>query len=54
MAASRAVVESDEFKGFLKANGYTYDAKFGDDMKKELEDYDRKFRDIIKFLDDDK
>lgn len=26
----------------------------GDDMKKELEDYDRKFRDIIKFLDDDK
>ena len=28
--------------------------RFGDDMKKELEGYDRKFRDIIKFLDDDK
>lgn len=54
MAASKAIVESDEFKGFLKANGYTSDPKYGDDMKKELEDYDRKFRDIIKFLDDDK
>jgi tripartite-type tricarboxylate transporter receptor subunit TctC len=54
MAASRAIVQSDEFKTFLKANGYTWDPKFGDDMKKELEDYDRKFRDIIKFLDDDK
>ena len=35
-------------------NGYTYDQKSGDDMKKELEDYDGKFRAIIKFLDEDK
>ena len=48
------IVESDEFKSFLKANGYTCDPKFGDDMKKELAGYDRKFRDVIKFLDDDK
>jgi tripartite-type tricarboxylate transporter receptor subunit TctC len=54
MAASKVIVESDEFKSFLKANGYTSDPKIGDDMKKELEGYDRKFRDIIKFLDDDK
>jgi tripartite-type tricarboxylate transporter receptor subunit TctC len=53
-AASKTIVESEEFKSFLKANGYTSDPKIGDDMKKELEDYDRKFRDIIKFLDDDK
>jgi hypothetical protein len=54
MAASKTIVESDEFKGFLKANGYTWDPKFGDDMKRELEEYDGKFRAIIKFLDDDK
>jgi tripartite-type tricarboxylate transporter receptor subunit TctC len=53
-AVSKTIVESDEFKSFLKANGYTSDPKIGDDMKKELEGYDRKFRDIIKFLDDDK
>jgi tripartite-type tricarboxylate transporter receptor subunit TctC len=54
MAASRAIVESDEFRNFLRLNGYAYDPKFGDDMKKELADYDGKFRAIIKFLDDDK
>ena len=54
MAASKAIVESDEFKSFLKLNGYTWDPKYGDDMKKELADYDGKFRAIIKFLDDDK
>jgi tripartite-type tricarboxylate transporter receptor subunit TctC len=54
MAASKTIVESDEFKSFLKANGYTWDPKLGDDMKKELEEYDGKFRAIIKFLDDDK
>ena len=48
------IVESDEFKSFLKANGYTWDPKIGDDMKKELAAYDSKFRDVIKFLDDDK
>ena len=53
-AVSKTIVESDEFKAFLKANGYTSDPKIGDDMKKELEAYDRKFRDIVKFLDDDK
>jgi tripartite-type tricarboxylate transporter receptor subunit TctC len=54
LAVSKTIVESEEFKSFLKANGYTWDPKVGDDMKKELADYDRKFRDIIKFLDDDK
>lgn len=54
LAVSKTIVESEEFKGFLKANGYTWDPKVGNDMKKELVDYDRKFRDIIKFLDDDK
>jgi tripartite-type tricarboxylate transporter receptor subunit TctC len=54
MAASKIIVASDDFRNFLKANGYTYDPKFGDDMKKELEDYDGKFRAIIKFLDEDK
>ena len=49
-----AIVESDEFKTFLKANGYTSDPKIGDDMKQELAGYDAKFRDVIKFLDDDK
>jgi tripartite-type tricarboxylate transporter receptor subunit TctC len=54
LAVSKVIVESDEFKGFLKNNGYTSDPKIGDDMKKELAGYDSKFRDVIKFLDDDK
>jgi tripartite-type tricarboxylate transporter receptor subunit TctC len=54
LAASKAIVESDEFKSFLRLNGYTWDPKYGDDMKKELADYDGKFRAIIKFLDDEK
>jgi len=54
MAASKAIVASDDFKTFLKTNGYTWDPKFGDDMKQELDDYDGKFRAIIKFLDEDK
>jgi tripartite-type tricarboxylate transporter receptor subunit TctC len=54
LAASKIIVESDEFKSFLRNNGYTWDPKYGDDMKKELADYDGKFRAIIKFLDDDK
>ena len=54
MAVSKTIVESDEFKSFLKANGYTSDPKIGDDMKQELAAYDTKFRDVIKFLDDDK
>jgi tripartite-type tricarboxylate transporter receptor subunit TctC len=53
-AVSKTIVESDEFKSFLKANGYTSDPKIGDDMKQELVAYDAKFRDVIKFLDDDK
>lgn len=54
LAVSKVIVESEEFKSFLKNNGYTWDPKFGDDMKKELAGYDSKFRDVIKFLDDDK
>jgi hypothetical protein len=54
IAASKVIVESDEFKSFLKLNGYTWDPKYGNDMKQELADYDGKFRAIIKFLDDDK
>jgi tripartite-type tricarboxylate transporter receptor subunit TctC len=54
MAASKTIVTSDEFRNFLKTNGYAYDPKFGDDMKKELADYDGKFRAVIKFLDEDK
>jgi tripartite-type tricarboxylate transporter receptor subunit TctC len=54
LAASKVIVESDEFKSFLRLNGYTWDPKYGDDMKKELAEYDGKFRAIIKFLDDDK
>jgi tripartite-type tricarboxylate transporter receptor subunit TctC len=54
LAVSKVIVESEEFKSFLKTNGYTWDPKFGDDMKKELAGYDAKFRDVIKFLDDDK
>jgi tripartite-type tricarboxylate transporter receptor subunit TctC len=54
LAASKVIVESDEFKSFLRLNGYTSDPKYGDDMKKELADYDGKFRAILKFLDDDK
>jgi tripartite-type tricarboxylate transporter receptor subunit TctC len=54
LAVSKVIVESEEFKSFLKANGYTSDPKIGDDMKKELAGYDAKFRDVIKFLDDDK
>ena len=54
LAVSKKMVESEEFKSFLKANGYTSDIKFGADMKKELAGYDPKFRDVIKFLDDEK
>jgi tripartite-type tricarboxylate transporter receptor subunit TctC len=54
LATSKIIVEGDEFKTFLKTNGYTWDPKYGDEMKKELADYDGKFRAIIKFLDDDK
>jgi tripartite-type tricarboxylate transporter receptor subunit TctC len=54
LAVSKTIVESDEFKSFLKANGYTSDPKIGDDMKQELAGYDVKFRDVVKFLDDDK
>ena len=54
LAVSKTIVESDEFKSFLKANGYTSDPKIGDDMKKELAGYDQKFREVVKFLDDDK
>ena len=53
LAVSRTIVESDEFKSFLKANGYTSDPKIGDDMKKELAGYDQKFREVVKFLDDE-
>ena len=54
LAVSKVIVESEEFRSFLKANGYTWDPKFGDDMKKELAGYDGKFRDVVKFLDDAK
>jgi tripartite-type tricarboxylate transporter receptor subunit TctC len=49
-AASKKVLENDDFKAFATANGYTMDVKFGDDMKKELMDYERQFKEINAFL----
>ena len=53
LAVSKVIVESEEFRSFLKANGYREFPKFGDDMK-ELAGDDGKFRDVIKFLNDHK
>jgi tripartite-type tricarboxylate transporter receptor subunit TctC len=49
-AASKKVLASDDFKAFATANGYTMDVKFGDDMKKELMEYEREFKEINAFL----
>jgi tripartite-type tricarboxylate transporter receptor subunit TctC len=53
-AASKKVVESDDFKAFATANGYTVDVKFGDAMKKELMDYERQFKEVNDFLEQTK
>lgn len=49
-AASKKVLESEDFKSFAAANGYTMDIKFGDDMKKELMDYEKQFKEVNDFL----
>jgi tripartite-type tricarboxylate transporter receptor subunit TctC len=49
-AASKKVLETDDFKAFAAANGYIMDVKFGDDMKKELMEYEKQFKEINEFL----
>lgn len=53
-AASKKVVESEDFKNFAVANGYTVDVKFGDAMKKELMDYEKQFKEVNEFLESSK
>lgn len=53
-AASKKVVESEDFKKFATANGYTIDVKFGDAMKKELADYETQFKEVNEFLESTK
>jgi tripartite-type tricarboxylate transporter receptor subunit TctC len=53
-AASKKVLESAEFKAFALANGYTLDMKFGDDMKKELMQYEKQFKEVNDFLESTK
>jgi tripartite-type tricarboxylate transporter receptor subunit TctC len=53
-AASKKVVESDDFKNFAKSNGYLVDIKFGDEMKKELMEYEKKFKEVNEFLESTK
>ncbi len=53
-AASKRVVESESFKAFATANGYTIDIKFGDAMKKELMDYEKQYKEVNEFLESTK
>ncbi len=53
-AASKKVVESQDFKAFATANGYTIDIKFGDAMKKELMDYEKQYKEVNDFLESTK
>ena len=53
----RGVEESGrerDFKAFATANGYTMDIKFGDDMKKELMEYEKQFKEMNDFLESTK
>ena len=53
-AASKKVVESEDFKKFAVANGYNVDIKFGNEMKKELMDYEKQFKEVNEFLESTK
>lgn len=53
-AASKKVIESEDFKAFAAANGYTLDPKLGDDMKKELVEYEKQFKEVNEFLESTK
>jgi len=53
-AASRKVVESESFKAFATANGYTIDIKFGNEMKKELMEYEKQYKEVNDFLESTK
>ncbi len=53
-AASKKVLETEDFKSFAVANGYIMDIKFGADMKKELMDYEKQFKEINDFLESTK
>ncbi len=53
-AASKRVVESESFKAFATANGYTIDIKFGEAMKKELMDYEKQYKEVNEFLESTK
>jgi tripartite-type tricarboxylate transporter receptor subunit TctC len=53
-AASKRVVESESFKAFATANGYTIDIKFGGAMKKELMDYEKQYKEVNEFLESTK
>ena len=50
VAASLATARSDEFRDFAVAHGYLVDIKGPEDMKAELNFYQEKFADLLKFL----
>jgi tripartite-type tricarboxylate transporter receptor subunit TctC len=52
--ASKKVVAHEDFKSFATANGYTLDPKVDGDMKKELMDYEKQFKEINDFLESTK
>jgi tripartite-type tricarboxylate transporter receptor subunit TctC len=51
---SKKVVQTDDFKAFVTANGYTLDPKAGDDMKKELDGYGKLFKEVNDYLESTK
>lgn len=52
--ASKKVVAHEDFKSFATTNGYTLDPKVDGEMKKELMDYEKQFKDINDFLESTK
>ena len=51
---SKKVVQTEDFKAFVTANGYTLDPKAGDDMKKELDGYGKLFKEVNDYLESTK
>ena len=50
VAASLEAVRSDEFRDFAVAHGYIVDSKGPEEMRAELNFYQEKFADLLKFL----
>jgi tripartite-type tricarboxylate transporter receptor subunit TctC len=50
VSASQKVVRSEEYRKFAKANGYLVDPKGPEELKAEINEYNKTFADLMKFI----